>query len=141
MRETIRLPVKLNEPEVAERADELARTIAKRDSVEALAKDESRRAKDEVKEMDERIGDLAGIVRDKVESRPVDTRWEPELERRLYRRVRLDTLEVVESRPMTTTELEEESQARLPFADASPADDDAPGAAEPPRRGRKSGTA
>src|SRR3990167_3420039 len=103
MRETIRLPVKLNEPEVAERADELARTIAKRDSVEALAKDESRRAKDEVKEMDERIGDLAGIVRDKVESRPVDTRWEPELERRLYRRVRLDTLEVVESRPMTTT--------------------------------------
>jgi hypothetical protein len=100
-----RLPVKLTEPEVAIRADELAEKVKELQDAKDGAKETQAAAKERISEIESEVKKLAGVVREKAEDRQVTCREVRNEERRTIDLVREDTGETVRYRAMTMSEL------------------------------------
>lgn len=103
------LPVKLSTQELLDRGLSLALERKARVLRQEEGKREAAQAKAEIESHDAEIDRLAAILRDRAEPRPVQCRLQRDLARFVVETVRLDTGELVESRPMA----EEERQTDL----------------------------
>ena len=95
------LPCQLSHDEVNDRAQQLARILGERGTIELEAKEIASRAKQRMKKLDRKSQKLAEVVRTGVEHRDVEC-----IERRVYDTnrievVRVDTGECVRWREMT----------------------------------------
>lgn len=95
---TEKLPVRLTEPELRARGDELAEKVRDRRLLDEQRKDTARDYRERLEVMDEQIGELARAVRDRTEDREVNIREEPDFKRGVMQIVRLDTGETVRER-------------------------------------------
>lgn len=137
-----KLPVKLSPDELATKSQELASAVVERETYDETRKDAVARFREELKTMDAGISDLAACVRTGEERREVEVHWVPIPERGVMVLERLDTYEVVRTRPMSAAELEDARQGKLfserleamggdgetPAADDAPEGDGQPGA-------------
>lgn len=117
MAETRMLPVKLTSSEKHQRADALAKILKERDELEEHKKAQAAASKVEIESATDKIRELARIVRNGEEDRPVDVRTDYRLTERMARFVRIDTGAEVGSRPMTVAEIAEQEQKKLPFGE------------------------
>lgn len=113
MTETKMLPVMLNETEQHERSQEMSTKFIELVDMKATHASRKKAMADAEKALDYELSNLARIVKQGKELRPVECRIVPNVERSTMDTVRLDTGEVVESRPMTRTEYEEAMQVPL----------------------------
>lgn len=108
------LPCPLSDAEVAERAHTMAKLVAEEQAVEVQKK----AAADEFKERLEHIGGnirrLARQVRERSEDRAIEVDFQHDDVRFAVDTIRLDTGEIIGSRPMTEDEKKEAIQGRLP---------------------------
>lgn len=117
MAETRMLPVKLTNNEKHQRADALAKILKERDDLEEDKKAQAAASKVAIEAATDKIRELARIVRNGEEDRPVDVRTEYHLGERMARFVRVDTGAEIGSRPMTVAEISEQEQKKLPFGE------------------------
>lgn len=117
MAETRMLPVKLTSSEKHQRADALAKILKERDDLEDHKKAQAAASKVAIESATDKIRELARIVRNGEEDRPVDVRTDYRLAERMARFVRIDTGAEVGSRPMTVAEIAEQEQKKLPFGE------------------------
>ena len=103
--ETRELPVKLNDDEILQRADEAAKTTREMYAAEEKRKEVGKEMKGHVDELQEKLKRLSRIVETKTEDRPIEVRWERDDGRMMMYLVRLDTGEVVQARAMDAEEL------------------------------------
>lgn len=123
--DTQRLPCQLTPAETAVRADELARTL---ETLEVLKADKAAavsRFREMIKLSERKSYDLGDVVRTGKEYREVPVRYASDFEANQIHTIRLDTGEVVSSRPMEAAE----RQQAMDFADGSDDEDDATTAA------------
>jgi len=99
-----RLPCTLSSSEKARKSDELAREIAHRKALETEKGLVARGLADKLKESGRRIDDLAEEVRTGVELRDVKCSTVKDFEHNVVHTRRLDTKEIVSSRPMQAGE-------------------------------------
>ncbi|MCW8137280.1 MAG: hypothetical protein KIT58_00035 [Planctomycetota bacterium] len=109
------LPVELSELELRERGNELAGKITALVQKEEEKKEAAKQAKEEIDRLKAEVVSLSHVVSSRKEPRPVEVVERPDPRRKVVTVVRLDTQEVVESRPMTPLELEDALQQRLDF--------------------------
>lgn len=114
------LPCRLTEEEVNQHAREQSRLVSELEKHQAHAKDEKKRLADKEKELEAKIFDKAKIVESRTEVRPVECEQRPNRVRLTMETIRLDTGEMVHSRPLTDRERDDLLQESLPF-DAPPA--------------------
>lgn len=108
VKETQYLPVELTEEETIDRSRSLAGLNQKRTATEAEKAEATKRFGDIIKGLAVQIDDLAKIVAEGKEIRPVQCRKEYHTPRTgEVRIVRTDTEEVVEERAMYRSEIEE----------------------------------
>jgi hypothetical protein len=100
-----RLPVRLDEVTLKERALELAGKIEEHDRLEKDRKEQAKAMKEEVDAAGNEVRRLAGIVKTGEEPREVEVRWDPNHAERTMELLRLDTGELVRSRPMDKPEI------------------------------------
>jgi hypothetical protein len=102
---TRKVPYRLTEEERLLRSDELA--IATREMYEAEAhrKAVAKELKGKVDELQEKVKELSAIVEEKTELRPTECQWARDDGRKTMVLLRVDTGEVIETRPMTEDEL------------------------------------
>lgn len=110
---TMELPVQLTRDEVRERGVELAQLVEKLRAAEANKKAVSKSLKDDIDEIRKDVLWMKDVVRHGRELRLVPVAERVKLEGRTVETIRMDTEEVVASRPMTETEVEEAQQGRL----------------------------
>jgi hypothetical protein len=134
-RETKDLPVVLTNRELRVRADELAKTVDHVKHIKAEKKANATKFKTQIEEAEGKIGDLATVVKERKELRPVEVVWEANYERSTMELVRLDTGEAIQVRSMTDKErqrqlfpVEERTEDTSPATAETPAD--GPDAAE-----------
>lgn len=127
--ETMLLPVRLTDTEQRERGAAMASLVEERERILGQAKLAATEAKGRAEAAYEEIGRLARIVRTGVEYRDVETREEQVIDARRVDVYRVDTGEVVGSRPMSAQEVEDALQVALFPGDSEPA--------TPTRRRRK----
>lgn len=104
--ETRRLPVELTNAEKLLRGEQLARLHAEADDVEATRKAQQTSAKGKLEALEAQARDLANVIRTGREYRDIEVRErrnDTALAMELYR---LDTGEVVETRPLRPDELQ-----------------------------------
>lgn len=101
-----RLGCALTAEEVAHRADELAREVAKHSALEQEKKDEAKRIGTEIALVEQAIFSLAEQVRTRSEDRNVACVWQRDDDGKRLDLVRLDTCEIVGSRALTASELQ-----------------------------------
>jgi len=121
------LPVKLNEKELLLRGDEMAECEL---NIEAL-KIERLQLNKKIKAQIDQRGKLGHTIDRGAEDRPVRCEWRPDFAKNVFRLVRLDTQEEVDTRAMTGTD-RQGNLAAVSDVD-EPDGDDTP----PPRRPRK----
>ena len=126
MAETRMLPVKLTKHEKEQRADALVNLLKERGDLEERKKAQASASKVAIEQATDKIDELARIVRNGEEDRPVDVRTEYSLAERMARFVRVDTGAEIGSRPMTVAEIAEQEQKKLPFGEPreAPADEE-----------------
>lgn len=100
------LSCKLTTEEIAHRADELAREVAKHAALEQGKKDQAKAVGMEIAEVESGIFRLAEQVRTKSEERVVVCAWQRDEDGRRLDCVRQDTGEIVASRSLTQSELQ-----------------------------------
>lgn len=113
----LELPCALTDAETLLRGNELARCQLELGKIEANKKANAADFKAQAEAIENRIARLARVVAEKEESRPVECRLEEDRNAATMKTVRVDTGEVVSSRPMT----EAERQSRL-FGGPTPAE-------------------
>ena len=101
---TVDLPFDLTDDEVRERGQEQSKLLAEKADVEIERKEKAKAFKDQIEDLDERIGNLVRVIQTGRELRPVSCEWVPDNARALMNLVRLDFGTVVQSRPMTDAE-------------------------------------
>lgn len=99
-----KLPCELTRDEKLMKADQMAECLKMRAEVELEAQTVAGTFKRRLKELDRDIGDRAEEVRSGVEYRPVECAMRDRFRDNQVDTVRLDTGEIVRSRPMTITE-------------------------------------
>ena len=104
MNNTQSLPVRLTEQELIAKGAELSAMIKALSYEEAEKKSVADAFKARITDLDTQIQRLAQIVRDKKEFRPVEVIEQPDYDAMMMRTVRLDTGEVVSSRPLEGSE-------------------------------------
>lgn len=109
------LPVRLSPEEAKERSNELAAEVQKLVRMEHEKKEAAKAAKAAIDGLKDRVVELATIVSTKEEYRSVEVIESFDLASKLAREMRVDTAEVVSSRPMTAAEVQEHEQSSLPF--------------------------
>jgi hypothetical protein len=102
--DTRMLPVRLNEEELLTKASLLSTKVHELAIEEDDQKDAKAAMKKRLDDLNREITDVARIVREKVEPRPVEVHESKNYARRIVEIVRVDTGEVVDSRPMTEQE-------------------------------------
>jgi hypothetical protein len=108
MDDTLRLPCKLSTHEVARRADELARVLEAHELLKADKAAAMSRFAEQIKASERRIFDLGDVVRNSCEFREVPVRLQSDFDRNQIHSIRMDTGEVVRSRPMESHERQQE---------------------------------
>lgn len=98
------LPVLLNAEELLTKASLLSAKVHELAMEEEDQKDTKAAMKKRVDELNREITDVARIVREKAEPRPVEVHESKNYTRRIVEIVRVDTGEVIDSRPMTEQE-------------------------------------
>ena len=147
-------PVKLGTMDLVERGAQLSALLVRIANDEAHAKAVATGAKAALESLRGEAAELARIVHTKQENRPVECQDSYDRQSLTVETSRLDTGEVVYSRPMTAEERKQTMQEELDFArkagaqeaadsviDAARPAGLAPGAEVPAKRGRKSGAA
>lgn len=109
------LPVRLTSEELRERGAELAGDVTKLRTKEEEAKEEAKARKKEIDKVKGRVIDLARVVSEKREDRPVEVIERFDVVGRLVLEIRTDTGEQIGSRPMTPAEFAEHGQRTLEF--------------------------
>lgn len=104
--ENRQLSCKLSADEVAHRADELAREIAKHSALEREKKDQAKAIGTAIGAVETVIFHLAEQVRTHSEERVVNCVWQRDEDGRRLDLVRQDTGEIVASRALTQSELQ-----------------------------------
>ena len=99
-----KLPCKLDNTEVRLKGEELALARKEHHELADAAKASAARFKTSIKEVDERIDDLAEQVRTRQETRDVEIIDVKDMDRQMVDTIRTDTGEVVRSRAMTLNE-------------------------------------
>lgn len=99
-----KLPCDLTRDEMLQKAEEMATQLKERAEVELTAKESAGEFKDQMKRLDRTIADRAEEVRTGVEYRQVECTERGDFRRNLVQVVRLDTGEIVRSRPMAVHE-------------------------------------
>jgi hypothetical protein len=99
-----KLPCELTRDEKLNKADQMAEHLKTRAEVELEAQTAAGTFKRQLKELDRAIGDRAEEVRSGVEYRPVECACRDRFRDNQVDVVRLDTGEIVRSRPMTLQE-------------------------------------
>ena len=147
-------PVRLSTNDLVERGAQLSATLVRIGNDEAHAKAVAAGAKAALESLRGEAAELARVVHTRQENRPVECRDSYDRIALTVETTRLDTGEVVYSRPMTAEERKHALQEELDFArkaGAQEAADEtlanarpaglAPGAEVPAKRGRKSNAA
>lgn len=129
--ETRSLLCPLSEEDFKLRAHNLAVARQKAREVEAAKKAAAARFATELKDLNEEIDRLAGIVKAKAEHRPVLVEWIKEQKTGTMRLIRLDTETEIDSRPMTVAE----RQATLDFSKKAAAKEET----KPKKNGKANG--
>lgn len=114
MSETQSLPCPLTESEIAARSDELAKQVGQLVEIERAKKLANSEFKEKQTVASTAAKALAKQVRDRAEMRDVEIEYRPDDIRFCVDTIRLDTGEVVYSRPMTSDEAHDARQAKLP---------------------------
>ena len=86
------------------RAHKLASALQKKMEVEAHKKAVAERYNSEIKSLDEEVGDLTAVVKNKCEFRPVECVWKEDHKTSMMRLIRIDTGTEIDSRAMTAAE-------------------------------------
>lgn len=105
---TMDLPVKLNDTELRQRAKELGDAHIDKTLVESRKKAANDGFKMEIEQLDTKIQKLSGVTSRGEEYRPIAITTRKDFDRSIVETIRLDTNEVVDSRPMTGDELQAE---------------------------------
>lgn len=111
--ETRSLPVVLTEVEVHDRSQELARTVDEINDVEAEKKDVVKDFAKRLGEKRKRMNELANAITSGTEKRDIECSERVDERRHAIEIIRHDTLEVVETRPMTGEQIENLNQGHL----------------------------
>jgi hypothetical protein len=114
------LTVALTTTEVADRAKRMSHKLAERDIKEQVIKEETKRQKTVLKDMETEVRRLSNSVRDGAELRTVQCERRCNYSTGRVQDVRIDTGEVLSERDMT----EDERQKDLPFDDLDASFDD-----------------
>jgi hypothetical protein len=101
------LPVRLTEAEVIEFGRASARLRDESNNLEDLRKAANDKSKAEIGKIDARIGYLSSCINTGQEQRDVECRWEMEYAQGDARLIRLDTGEVVYTRPIKADEYQQ----------------------------------
>lgn len=109
-----KLPVVMTAQEKAKKSQEMAARVRELEEAEQRHKDQKREMKEHEDGLRIRIRKLAEEVAKGTEDRLVDVHEVPSLSERMMHTYRLDTDDLVSSRPMTPAELDDARQERLP---------------------------
>jgi hypothetical protein len=104
--ETRDLPVKLTEAEKIQRGEELGRTLDEIERITVGKKAAQHAADTKLKELEVVVNRLGQVLRDGEERRPVEVKELLNFVRGIAETTRMDTWEIVESRPMTAVEMQ-----------------------------------
>jgi hypothetical protein len=111
-------PFDLTDDEVREYSEQMARGVQDLEAMKESKRVECKRRGDEIKVLQEQVNDLAGKVDSGVEMREVNCEWQKNHTEATMELTRLDTMMVIESRPMDDEErqmpLEEENAGGPP---------------------------
>jgi len=132
--ETRRLSCELQEHEVANRAMRMARLVEEIKKRRAQLKATIDEAKEEIRVLSSDVERLAKEVRERAEERDVSVSYRHDDRRFCVDTYRLDTQEVVDTRPMTDAERGDAMQPALPGTGPKPRKGNA---AEPKPRNQK----
>lgn len=99
------LPCSLNEEELLAKGAVLSAKMREREREQADQKEAKLAMKTRLEELEQEILDVARVVREKRELRPVEVKEEKNYPRRIVEFVRVDTGQVIDSRPMHESEL------------------------------------
>lgn len=121
MRETRTLPHALTELEIAERSDKLAHLWAKIEKLDDEKKEVVSQFKERRDEMEAAARQFAREIRERSADREVEVKEMADDKRFVIEWIRQDNLTVVESRPMTESEITRAKQGKLPFREPPPA--------------------
>lgn len=101
----------LDDHEIADRARELGTAINRWRQLDDERKQAASRYRDELAALDGDIRELAQIVATRTETRMVEVEHRPDYDARMMHVYRLDTGELVDSRPLTADEMQVELSA------------------------------
>lgn len=102
--ESMSLPVKLNPSEISECGTQLAANLVRRARVAAEKKEQMGRYATILKQLDEQIKDLSESIATGSETREVEIKKVPVFDEGMMTFQRVDTHEIVDSRPLYDTE-------------------------------------
>jgi len=100
------MPVELTAPELAERADEIAKLIGDRSGIESEKASTAASFRERLEVIDDRVDALARELREKRIDREVRVEHVMNFKDKVVETFRLDTQEMVRTRPMTFEELQ-----------------------------------
>lgn len=103
-----KLPVKLDDDELLERGKQLVDNMRKTAVAESEREAENKKRKGDIELLEGITARLAGVIQNGSEDRDVDCEIRKDFEHGVVTVVRLDTGEVVETRPMDAQERQEE---------------------------------
>lgn len=98
------LPVPLNDEDLKVRADQLATKVKDKEHIEADKTVAASGFKEKIENVSKEIRQLATIVKERKEYRPVECHWVEHWKSWMMELVRNDTGERVDARPMTNEE-------------------------------------
>ncbi len=105
----------LTEEEKLQRAGKLAAKISEKRRLESELDFERKRIKKEIEKADREIYHLSEVVGNGKEKREVEVEMQRDFESKTFRVIRLDTGEIVDSRQLSESELQDD----LPMDDAA----------------------
>jgi hypothetical protein len=103
---TKKLPVPLTDDEVRHRGEELASKLAALDEIDAALKVAKQEAKAKKEPIAKRVTELKQQIRGRKEARLVECELVRDFDARCAETMRLDTGEVVDTRPLTPEEMQ-----------------------------------
>jgi hypothetical protein len=134
---TRRLPCKLTDQERQFKGDQLVQKMHAMEEAEDLFEVIRDSHKTRIKEFEKEISVLSRVIRERSEERDVEVTEDKDYESKTAKTIRLDTGDVVDSRPLSPQEL----QRPIPFNPSlpmdTPAQENSETTEEKPRRGRK----
>jgi len=104
--ETRNLPVQLSKDEIRLRGEELARKHAEYDDVESARKASQQESKGKLERIEAESRELANTIRTGREYREIEVREVKNVDNLSMDLVRVDTGEIIESRPLRADELQ-----------------------------------